>query len=167
MSTYTPWLPGWTFILPQVTTKPCLQPGWSFLLPLLCFWEECIFVWRKKGMPVVKILSVVLPARKWSRGRERLYKYFCNNSKAVSVLVDLFFLVCMRLLSSVQVSDSCGASFFLSFPTYFLPLQLLLALVALLLSLAVPLNAIRLFVQMLFIMNTVCRVRPFASSFCF
>ena len=66
-------------------------------------------------MPVVKILSVVLPARKRGRGRERLYKYFCNNSKAVSVLVDLFFLGCMRLLSSVQVSDSCGASFFFLF----------------------------------------------------
>lgn len=26
--------------------------------------KECIFVWWKKGMPVVKILSVVLPARK-------------------------------------------------------------------------------------------------------
>jgi len=66
-------------------------------------------------MPVVKILSLVLPARKRGRGRERLYKYFCSNSKAVSVLVDVFFLGCMRLLSSVQVSDLCGASFFFLF----------------------------------------------------
>lgn len=69
------------------------------------------FVWWKKGMPVVRILSVVLPARKQGRGRERLYKHFCSHSKAVSVLVDLFFLVCMRLLSSVQVSHFCEASF--------------------------------------------------------
>lgn len=66
-------------------------------------------------MPVVKILSVVLPARKRGRGRERLYKYSCSNSKAVSVWVDLFFLGCVRLVSSVQVSDSCGASFFFLF----------------------------------------------------
>lgn len=74
-----------------------------------------IFVRRKKGMPVVKILSVVLPARNRGRGRERLYKYFRNNPKAARVLVGLFFLGCMRLLSSVQVSDSCGASFFFLF----------------------------------------------------
>lgn len=69
------------------------------------------FVWWKKGMPVVRILSVVLPARKQGRGWERLYKHFCNHSKAVSVLVGLFFLGCMRLLSSVQVSHFCGPSF--------------------------------------------------------
>lgn len=77
--------------------------------------RDWVFVWRKKGMPVVKILSVVLPARKQGRGRERLYKYFCNNSKAVSVLVDVFFLGWMGLPSSAQVSDSCGASFFFLF----------------------------------------------------
>lgn len=66
-------------------------------------------------MPVVRTLSVVLPARKRGRAWERLYKYFCSNSKAVSVLVHLFFLGCVRLLSSVQVSDSRGASFFFLF----------------------------------------------------
>lgn len=77
--------------------------------------RDSFLVWQKKGMPVVKILSVVLPARKRGRGRERRYKYFCSNSKALSVLVDLFFLGCVRLLSSVQVSDSCEASFFFLF----------------------------------------------------
>lgn len=66
-------------------------------------------------MPVVRTLSVVLPARKRGRAWERLYKYFCSNSKAVSVLVHLFFLGCVRSLSSVQVSDSRGASFFFLF----------------------------------------------------